>query len=239
MSRKTAFSIIELAVILAIIALLTIIALPNFVDSQTRTSVSRAKAEMRSLATALESYRIGQPNPSIQYYPDCHTFGASMSYMSDGPILERLSTPVAYISNSSLRDPFPVRYRISVANAASISSATLIAAVTGDANFDYNCYYYQSWNGSTRTALNSIPPYPTTATAWLLHSSGPDKAYYNLGGILATDDISQLPYTMQMIYDPTNGLSSPGSIWRTGGGANPTAPFKAGEGLVAAIRRGY
>ena len=52
-----AFTLIELLIVVAIIAILAAIAVPNFLEAQVRSKVSRAKADMRSVATALEAYR--------------------------------------------------------------------------------------------------------------------------------------------------------------------------------------
>ena len=52
------FTLIELLIVVAIIAILAAIAIPNFIEAQVRSKVSRAKADMRSIATALEGYRV-------------------------------------------------------------------------------------------------------------------------------------------------------------------------------------
>ncbi len=54
------FTLIELLIVVAIIAILAAIAVPNFLEAQTRAKVSRVKADVRSIATALEAYRIDQ-----------------------------------------------------------------------------------------------------------------------------------------------------------------------------------
>ena len=53
---KHAFTLIELLIVVAIIAILAAIAVPNFLEAQTRAKVTRCKSDMRTIATALEAY---------------------------------------------------------------------------------------------------------------------------------------------------------------------------------------
>jgi hypothetical protein len=48
--------LIELLIVIAIILILIAIALPNFLQAQTRAKVAKARAEIRTLVTAVESY---------------------------------------------------------------------------------------------------------------------------------------------------------------------------------------
>lgn len=54
--KNQGFTLIELLIVVAIIAILAAIAIPNFLAAQTRSKVSRTKADMRTIAVALESY---------------------------------------------------------------------------------------------------------------------------------------------------------------------------------------
>lgn len=55
---KRGFTLIELLIVVAIIAILAAIAVPNFLEAQTRAKISRVKNDHRSIATALESYAV-------------------------------------------------------------------------------------------------------------------------------------------------------------------------------------
>jgi prepilin-type N-terminal cleavage/methylation domain-containing protein len=93
-SDSRAFTLVELLIVVGIIAILALIALPNFLDAQVRSKVSRARADMRTLATALESYAT-----DTNHYPP------NFDYASTLLTPDRLTTPIAYIS-SLPHDPF-------------------------------------------------------------------------------------------------------------------------------------
>jgi prepilin-type N-terminal cleavage/methylation domain-containing protein len=91
-NRKKAFTLIELLIVVAIIAILAAIAVPNFLEAQVRSKCARAKTDMRTLKVALESYRVD----TNKYPPD--EFGPVLMY-------RWLTTPVSYIT-SVLYSPF-------------------------------------------------------------------------------------------------------------------------------------
>ena len=99
MSRK-AFTLIELLIVVAIIAILAAIAVPNFLEAQTRSKVSRVKADMRSVATAVEAYSI-----DYNHYPVGHSMPPNWDRW-DLSLCYELSTPVAYMTSVNIADPF-------------------------------------------------------------------------------------------------------------------------------------
>src|SRR5688500_17758023 len=50
------FTLIELLIVVAIIAVLAAIAVPNFLEAQTRSKVSRAKADLVTVCRAMDVY---------------------------------------------------------------------------------------------------------------------------------------------------------------------------------------
>lgn len=224
MKKLRGFTLIELLIVVAIIAILAAIAVPNFLEAQTRSKVSRVRSDHRSLATAIETYYI-----DTNEYPACTTdpdlsfdsqfydtapseVGATfMAKTNTGgtETLNTITTPIAYIS-SIFPDPF---------------------ADTKGKGF----LYYSDGRG------------------WILGSWGPDvdeidggdllwdevdacgepgggtkqdEVYYTDGAdgvetvykstvaqpsiLLLTGGSSEGSYT----YDPTNGTISPGDVWR-------------------------
>jgi len=84
------FTLIELLIVVVIIAILASIAIPNFLAAQTRARVSRAEADLRTIATALELY-----NVDWNRYPPTPL----ASLPSRDFRLMRLTTPISYMSS--------------------------------------------------------------------------------------------------------------------------------------------
>ncbi len=230
--QNRAFTLIELLIVVAIIAILAAIAVPNFLEAQTRAKFSRATADMRAVEIALESYCV-----DANAYPQCHTYGIAggMAEAPHIPVLERLSTPVAYLSNAIMRDIFSVKYRYSAQTADALAASDPIAVVPTDAAGRLNSYLYQSWNAEQRATVETgwYEPELVSAKAWVLHSAGPDSAYHNLGGVLAND--REIDGPILLTYDPTNGTVSFGSIYRAGGSRISSENYAGGLGLMKAI----
>ena len=87
--KHKGFSLIELLIVVAIIGILVAIAVPNFLNAQIRARVARSQTDIRSIVTALESYRLDHntiPPYDEQIIP------------THNKNLFQLSTPVSYLN---------------------------------------------------------------------------------------------------------------------------------------------
>lgn len=89
-ARHSAFTLIELLIVVAIIAILASIAVSNFLEAQVRSKVSRAQSDLRTIATALESYRV-----DTNKYPPTPVDGLG----NRDQRLSFLTTPIAFITS--------------------------------------------------------------------------------------------------------------------------------------------
>lgn len=111
--RFQGFTLIELLIVVAIIAILAAIAVPNFLEAQVRSKVSRVHADERTYATAIEAYYVDYND----YPPSIYVSGGGGGPVSPSQIgniglteleeaLLPLSTPVAFLSTALLEEPF-------------------------------------------------------------------------------------------------------------------------------------
>ena len=217
------FTLIELLIVIAIIAILALIAIPNFLEAQTRAKTSRAKADLRSSAIAIEAYYVDW-NAYLRQTPYSYGFYAAING-NGHKTFERLTTPVSYITGvASFTDPFgfpPSGNISSSGNAWREPQATLPPA---DANekLAMSSYYYSAREEHSTAAWNDTNPNP--AIMWTLQSKGPDRVSYALGNAMYYA-LSAPPAALAQasansadcIYDPSNGTISRGSIFRVGG----------------------
>lgn len=86
-ASRSGFTLIELLIVVAILTILAGIAMPNFIDAQTRSKVSKTKSDLRVIGQALEAY-----------YVDNNIYPPSTLV----PLFQRLiplTTPIAYVTS--------------------------------------------------------------------------------------------------------------------------------------------
>ncbi len=97
---RHAFTLIELLIVVAIIGILAAIAVPNFLNAQTKAKISKAYSDIRALAMANEMYALDNNGG---YPPESESNAYERSRVEAG--LFFLTTPIAYIG-SIPEDPF-------------------------------------------------------------------------------------------------------------------------------------
>jgi prepilin-type N-terminal cleavage/methylation domain-containing protein len=207
MTRRFGFTLIELLIVVAIIAILAAIAVPNFLEAQTRAKVSRTKADMRTMTTGIESYFIDHNQYPPVFVPTVwkpSSIGPSVFNTGDDGVSARLiplTTPISYIT-SVLPEVFAVN-----GVAASDISTTQIYYDT----FDFVIASELQPLGYTHNGRGSAL---TSGGAWRLASVGPDR-YAAYGG-RDSDSGDTTVNQRGCDYDPTNGTVSAGDIVRVG-----------------------
>lgn len=186
---RRAFTLIELLIVVAIIAILAAIAVPNFLEAQTRSKVSRTKADLRTLAIGIEAYRVDNNT-----YPYVYGVTQPLPTRLSGTASGNITSPIAYLS-SIPTDPF---FKYSTTNVPFTTTPE---------------YVYVS--GNIYIAISNA--YNTTSyrgTLYSLAGRGPDSKIFFGGYCMAHPiSISDGAY-LRGAYDPTNGTVSEGDILR-------------------------
>jgi type II secretion system protein G len=212
MKQNRAFTLIELLIVVAIIAILAAIAVPNFLEAQTRSKVSRCAADMRSMRTALESYAVDN-----NQYPETDIGAQNIDSQVSKSIL-RLTTPVAYITaipkspfmeekmgnpgspkySNLLKTYLYVRAKPIYLASGAVSGLTPDSSPTDgfDDNYQQDRIRYIAQNASL-----IINAQERIKGAWELKSVGPNNV----------DDFNTIGANARR-YDPTNGTISAGDV---------------------------
>jgi len=199
---RRAFTLIELLIVVAIIAILAAIAVPNFLEAQTRARVSRVKNDMRTIATGLEAYAVDH-----NQYPHLAGYAIVHNQWNRGGILLAwsLTTPVRYLATTDVPDPF------------SLGAANEMGEIIQN-QMSRTIHY-------TNIQLMIKIEHPTWEhwASWVLISLGPDYVKgpdpRDGGGWLIGDyaDAREDPSGAKFgawQYDATNGTVSSGDILR-------------------------
>ena len=194
---KRAFTLIELLIVVAIIAILAAIAVPNFLEAQVRSKVARVKADMRTMATAIEEYAVDWNRPPLDQ-------GESDAFISSYQAQCQLTTPIAYITTIP-NDPFADKKSL-------ISKGDIIKRSTGTSAFRYNAYTVSRGGAFAAAAERGY--------SWSLGSKGPARNEENPAN--PNNTIREVNILRGQgdyyIYDATNGTTSRGFMIRTNKG---------------------
>ncbi|MCC6547634.1 prepilin-type N-terminal cleavage/methylation domain-containing protein [Candidatus Sumerlaeota bacterium] len=224
--KTKAFTLIELLIVVAIIAILAAIAVPNFLEAQTRAKVSRAKADLRSLAIGAESYYVDN-----NAYPYTNSQGTSIWMPGGGPFNNTtiraggITSPIAYMTTipedvfkHAIDEPggfkaapiYMEKAGFGITNGVVLRNKP--SRVPNDAN--------GTLNGVSNT-LDAKTTESETPRVWIMYSLGPDMTPFVTDRPVANGTvINGSRWTILNRYDPTNGTISTGNILRLPGGEN-------------------
>jgi prepilin-type N-terminal cleavage/methylation domain-containing protein len=188
-----AFTLIELLIVVAIIAILAAIAVPNFLEAQTRAKVSRVKADLRVISIALEVYCVDEKK-----YPPNSPDGM-------GVLPPALTTPVAYLLTGQLIDPFATQaVEQGVITTRFYTYDRILSADDWPALLAAGIPQPMEAIDNPLFNLGAMNKYGF----WRLVSKGPDGVYA---------DKTRFPrvlYGSDIVYDPSNGSVSFGNLFR-------------------------
>jgi type II secretion system protein G len=204
LNRRSGFTLIELLIVVAIIAILAAIAVPNFLEAQTRSKVSRTLADVRSIRVGLESYYVDNNK-----YPETDE-GVNQIALGRRSIY-RITTPIAYMS-SIPKSPWKEKFGFNPSfgeKSATMETHVLYVRKIGTFNngldtiANYDASYLDDRRAYLMLSLTQVDK--IRGGYWLMKSVGPDNI---------DDRGSAAPGlgANARIYDPTNGTVSRGDI---------------------------
>jgi len=213
MEKDVGFTVIELLIVIVIISIIAAIAVPNLMSANIRARVSGVKADMGSIAIALEDYKVDYGK-----YPKDPRFSRSTPYALDIIAESNQAFDGKDDTNPDENDAIGLGYLVYPEAGVEPRYLKRIAGDpfnnNGEEDWDgssgahnhHYLYYTGKWDSvsgtSVECAAGDSPQY------WALVSWGPDKDE----NVTSYEDAKDAVNNGTDLYDPDNGITSSGDI---------------------------
>ena len=214
--QPSAFTLIELLIVVAILGILSVIAVPNLMQARIRAQIAKTEADMNAIANACEMFHmdqnrypnatdhIGESYVSAKVDPGNADEFVTFQTNNAGQFVPHLTSPVAYITSTPL-DPFS-------------GNPVLTYGYTGG-----KIGYILTSFGPDRDQHENINDFfhrgdIDEPTAYLLQPGEKDE-HSLTAAFMGTNQRSRSSsrlrwYLNARTYHPSNGLISNGDLWR-------------------------
>ena len=213
MEKDVGFTVIELLIVIAIISIIAAIAVPNLMSANIRAKVSGVKADMGSIAIALEDYKVDYGE-----YPKDPRFSRSTGYALDIITESNQAFDGKDDTNPDENDAIGLGYLVYPEAGVEPRYLKRIAGDpfnnNGEEDWDgssgahnhHYLYYTGKWDSGSGTSVECAsgdsPQY------WALVSWGPDKDQDITSYVGAKNAVNN----GTNLYNPDNGITSDGDI---------------------------
>lgn len=180
LKRQNGFTLVELMVVVAIIGLLSAVAIPNFKKYQAKAKVSEAKLQLSALFTA-----------ETAFYSDFNIYHNCLAYMGFDPGPESMNRyfAIGFDVASDIQDDAYAAAVNSGLNAADCPDANAVTAGAAGANSASNATWFPAGKGVGAAIADDVAFLPTTValgaqdTATMTFIAG-------AGGVISKDYVS-------------------------------------------------
>lgn len=225
------FTFVELLIVLCIVTLLSLIAVPNFLEAETRAGVASAADNQNRMAMALSTYNI-----DYDAYPSYWPFSTGGGYVAPMAVVKNYNKALfdvaGYFGNTSASN-VPTFAFPPTGSGHGIGLTTPVAYLTTypvdefgpfrptTYNFVGGAQDFLVWSwgpdGTDQLDGGTNTSFGHKAAEYIVRGNQPLPSPY----LLAGPTVGILPLgaprqgTGAFTYNPTNGTASSGDIWRT------------------------